>query len=129
MTWSFHTPVPLPASPINLAPEIQKKVTQSQLSLERLNQLINTFENPKVLIRPVMRKEAHSTSAIEGIHAPYEKLIAGSFLEKEDETLIEVSNFMEAAEFAIDQIMINNKIDTQLIKNIHFLLQKRIFFF
>jgi len=119
MTWSFHTPVPLPASPMSLAPEIQKKVTQSQLSLDRLNQLINTFENPKVLIRPVMRKEAHSTSAIEGIHAPYEKLIMGSFLEKEDETLIEVSNFMEAAEFAIDQIMIDGKIDAQLIKNIH----------
>jgi Fic family protein len=119
MIQGFHIPVPLPASPMSLAPEIQKKVTQSQLSLERLNQLINTFENPKVLIRPVMRKEAHSTSAIEGIHTPYEKLISGLFVENEDETLIEVSNFMEAAEFAIDQIMINDKIDAQFMKSIH----------
>jgi Fic family protein len=119
MNKMFHKAVPLPMDPPVLAPEIQKKVTQSQISLVRLNQLINTFENPKVLIRPVMRKEAHSTSAIEGVHAPYEKLISGSIFRGTDENLIEISNFLETAEFAVDQFMIDRNLSITFLKQLH----------
>ena len=119
MTRKFHKAIPLPVDPPVLAPEIQKKVTQSQISLIRLNQLINTFENPKVLVRPVMRKEAHSTSAIEGVHAPYEKLISGSILPGTDENIIEISNFMETAEYAVDQFMIDRNFSVSFLKQIH----------
>ncbi len=124
MRLNFRHPRDLPLEPPSLSAPIQNKVTQAQLSLERLNQLVSSFENPKVLIRPVMRKEAHSTSAIEGVTAAYEKLVSASIGDLEDESLIEIRNFMDAAEYAIDWVMVDKKITLAFIERLH----KELFF-
>lgn len=118
MTPNFRPPRSLPSTQPVVSASVQNKVTQAQRSLEKLNQVITLFDNPKVLIRPVMRKEAHSTSVLEGIEAPFEKLISNSF-EPDDQDLTEVRNFMETAEFAVDWVLVDKKMTLTFTQELH----------
>ncbi len=115
----FDTPEALPSQQPILAPEIQAIVTKAQISLERLNQLICSLPNPKILIRPVIRKEAHSTAALEGLETEYAQLIGSLVIDPSDLILIETRNFMIAAESAVDDVMVGKKIDIKFVENLH----------
>lgn len=119
MSPKFETLKALPNQQPLLAPEIQTIVTKAQVSLERLNQLICSLPNPKILIRPIIRKEAHSTAALEGLHTEYEQLIGNQMIDPKDLALIETRNFMIAAEAAIDDVMVGKKLGVKHIENIH----------
>lgn len=119
MALPFTHPRPLPSEQPALSSAVQNTITKAQRSIERLNQLIISFENPKVLIRPVMRKEAHSTSSIEGVNTPYEKLVSNSIQDFENQEFLEVRNFMDTAEFAIDWVMIDKKLSLPFFERLH----------
>lgn len=65
--------------------------------------------NPDMLRRPTMRREAQSTSALEGTFEPLETVLAQDYEVGEDksglsESMREVLNYFDAAECGIGQI-------------------------
>ena len=70
---------------------------------------LGDLPNPDMLRRPTMRREAQSTSALEGTFEPLETVLAQDYEVGEDkrglrESLREVLNYLDAAECGIGQI-------------------------
>ncbi len=119
MAPKFITPKPLPNLQPTFPTEIQTVVTAAQVSLVKLNQLITNLPNPKILFRPILRKEAFGTSALEGIYTDYQKLVIPPALVEADFDLMVVQNFINLAEFCVDSASLAKKIDTGFIEDLH----------
>lgn len=70
---------------------------------------LGDLPNPDMLRRPTMRREAQSTSALEGTFEPLETVLAQDYEVGEDksglsESMREVLNYLDAAECGIGQI-------------------------
>lgn len=119
MAPSFVTPNPLPKQQPILPIEIQTVVTKAQVSLAKLNQLVTNLPNPKILVRPILRKEAYGTSALEGIFTDYKKLVIPTALAETDKDLLEVRNFINLAELCVDSVLLGKKIEIKFIEKLH----------
>ncbi|MFM7534472.1 MAG: Fic/DOC family N-terminal domain-containing protein [Acidimicrobiales bacterium] len=63
------TPYPLPEE-IELSPRTWALSSEAMFSIGRLDQAGRQIRNPALLRRPRLRREAQSTSALEGTYAP-----------------------------------------------------------
>lgn len=108
---------PLGDEPV-LRAETWRKVNAANRSLARLDQASSQVLNPRLLRRPTLRREAQSTSALEGTFAPLEQVIAA---ESEDarssKELIEVLNYVGAADVAFGRIADGGAITTGLLES------------
>lgn len=94
-----YTPAPLP-SEASLRSATWNTVVAAEAALGRLDQAAQQFPQPALLRRPALRREAQSTSALEGTYAPFETVLAS---EPEDRPGLpvevrEVLNYVVAAE-------------------------------
>jgi Fic family protein len=94
-----YVPSPLPAD-LELRSSTWKEVTAAEAALGRLDQASQQFPEPALLRRPALRREAQSTSALEGTYAPFETVLAS---EPEERRMLslelrEVLNYVVAAE-------------------------------
>lgn len=85
--------------------------------------------NPDMLRRPTMRREAQSTSALEGTFEPLETVLAQDYEVGEDksglsEFMREVLNYLDAAECGIGQIQSGHPISLPLVRELQKLLVK-----
>lgn len=85
--------------------------------------------NPDMLCRPTMRREAKSTSALEGTFEPLETVLAQDYEVGEDksglsESMREVLNYLDAAECGIGQIQSGHPISLPLVRELQKLLVK-----
>jgi Fic family protein len=103
--WNYYAfvPDPLPYEPpLNLA-----SVTvamNAAMAVARLDQAASQLPNPSLLVRPAIRREAVSTSALEGTYTAYDELLAADFLEENQisSQTLEVLNYVRATEQALD---------------------------
>ncbi len=96
-------PAPLPHDDLNLSTATWTMVTRATAALARLDGAARRIPNPALLRRPTLRREAQSTSALEGTYAPFADVLAAD--EDEDGRLLtaelrEVLNFEQMAELA-----------------------------
>lgn len=98
-------PDPLPPT-VALDPETVFAVTTATAAVARLDQAAFRLPNPMLLARPAIRREAVSTSALEGTYATFDEVLESDFLEASDLTpaLAEVRNYVVAAEKAFEWI-------------------------
>ena len=94
-------PDPLPID-ITLSTPTWTTVNNATASLARLDGAAGRIPNPSLLRRPALRREAQSTSALEGTYAPFAEVLAA---DREDQLnmtaeLREVLNFEATAELA-----------------------------
>lgn len=85
--------------------------------------------DPDTLRRPTMRREAQSTSALEGTFEPLETVLAQDYEVGEDksglsESMREVLNYLDAAECGIGQIQSGHPISLPLVRELQKLLVK-----
>lgn len=85
--------------------------------------------DPDMLRRPTMRREAQSTSALEGTFEPLETVLAQDYEVGEDksglsESMREVLNYLDAAECGIGQIQSGYPISLPLVRELQKLLVK-----
>ena len=73
-TYSF-VPNPLGDYPA-LSPRVMGVVSRASMALARLSELGEDLPNPDMLRRPTMRREAQSTSALEGTFEPLQTVLA-----------------------------------------------------
>lgn len=98
-----YLPHPLPAMTPELTVTTFNAVANARAALAALDSSARRLPNPGLLRRPTLRREAQSTSALEGTHAPLSAVLAAAEGEDPDDaTLREVLNYVWAAEYAFD---------------------------
>jgi Fic family protein len=94
-------PDPLPVD-ITLSTPTWTMVNKATAALARLDGAERGIPNPRLLRRPALRREAQSTSALEGTYAPFAEVLAADRDDKAHMSaeLREVLNFEDTAELA-----------------------------
>lgn len=100
-----YVPDPLPAE-VELAGVTWQAVSRANYALGKLKQGSSLVPNPRLLRRPALRREAQSTSALEGTFAPMEDVIAADMVDDtaRSSAMREILNYVTAAEYAFDHV-------------------------
>lgn len=117
-----YLPDPLPLE-IELKSHTWAAVGRADMALGKLQQGSSLIPNPALLRRPTLRREAQSTSALEGTFAPIDDVIAADVLDDKPKSsaLSEVMNYVDAAEHAFSSLK-QEGISTRLLCEVHALL-------
>ena len=96
--WAF-APEPLPET-LSLHPATWTIAAHTEGALARLDQAAQQIPEPGLLRRAALRREAQSTSALEGTFAPFEDVLEPDVEEREflSVELLEILNYVVAAE-------------------------------
>lgn len=99
-------PNPLPPEPPPLGTVTWRLVARASLALGRLEQAAAQLPDPRLLRHAYVRKEAVSTSALEGTYAAFEEVLEGemSHPDQRSPEVREVLNYARAAERALDWV-------------------------
>lgn len=112
-------PDPLGKEP-TLSGETWRAVSRAGHALGRLHQAGRQVPEPGLLRRPTLRREAQSTSALEGTFAPLEKVLAAG-AESEPAAsaeLIEVLNYVSAAEDAFSWLEEGRSLSVGMLEDV-----------
>jgi Fic family protein len=112
-----------PKLPVKLDPsKFYLELANASLELGNLNGLCQNLPNPKILIAPLLIKEATVSSKIEGTMSTVSDVLKfeATGIPKYDDT-IEVSNYKKAMMMAIEGLK-NRKLDLSFIKTLHQIL-------
>jgi len=87
-------------SSVDLDQATWSSVTDAMLAIGRLDAAALRLPNPSLIVRPAIRKEAVSTSALEGTYAAFSDVLEADFLEEGElsSSVLEVRNYVRAAE-------------------------------
>ncbi|MDG4763455.1 Fic/DOC family N-terminal domain-containing protein [Solwaraspora sp. WMMD406] len=98
-------PDPLPTR-LELTQETVWDVTAATAAVARLDQAAIGLPNPMLLARPAIRREAVSTSAIEGTYATLDEVLEADLVDTREisPAVAEVTNYVRAAELAYEWI-------------------------
>lgn len=74
------------------------------MEVARLDQAVSQLPNPDILIRPIIRREAVSTSALEGTYIAFSEIFEADFIEEKrlSSEQREVRNYVVATEQGIE---------------------------
>lgn len=113
-------PYPLDDEPI-LSGVTWRAVTRANRALGRLHQGARFVSMPSLLRQPTLRREAQSTSALEGTFAPLDDVLAADVIDQSDRSsaLTEVLNFVDAAERAFAWVGAGRPLTVGLICELH----------
>ena len=114
-------PAPLPPA-LNWSSSLVLVLSEAERDLSRLATMAGTFPFPRLLIQPLMRREAVSSSRIEGIRATLAELYTYesaqlSFLEP-DSDVREVHNYVAALDYGLERLK-TLPISLRLIRELH----------
>lgn len=112
-------PNPLPES-IELAQATWALVTDAMHALGRLDSAGKRLPNPRLVARPAIRREAVSTSALEGTYTTLPQVLESELLDDEPKSkdVDEVLRFVRAAELGYSLIR-ERPLTQSLIKTLH----------
>lgn len=98
-------------------------VSAARAALASLNSSARQLPNPSLLRRPTLRREAQSTSALEGTYAPLQAVLAADEDDDPaDANLREVLNYVHAAEHAFSWHGAGRPLATILLTELHAVL-------
>lgn len=118
-------PPPLPST-LQLSPETWSAVTEVSHALGELKQASRQVPNTDLFRRPTLRREAQSTSALEGTHALLEEVMEADVAPASDvltPAVREVLNYVAVADEAIAWVQDGRPLTAGLLCN----LQARLF--
>ena len=97
-----YLPDPLPAM-VALSNATHACIARTAASVARADQAVKQLPNPSLVVRPTIRREAVSTSALEGTYAAFTDVLEADFLGEDEmsSAVAEVRNFVLAAEEAL----------------------------
>ena len=113
---------PLSEEPVLTSPT-WRAVNSANRALARLDQASQQIPQPHLLRRPTLRREAQSTSALEGTFAPLEQVLAADISDPSlSKEMLEVLNYVEAANLAFDVIEERGRLTVGLLESVHAVL-------
>jgi Fic family protein len=100
-------PHPLPYDLV-LTTNTHNQVSKASMAIGRLQEALKKLPNPQVLLQPALRREAQSTSALEGTYAPLNDIFEGDFVDEANlkENVREILNYVRAANRALELLKI-----------------------
>lgn len=109
------------STPPDLATATWNRVARANRALGRLQQGSLLVINPGLLRQPTLRREAQSTSALEGTYAPLEDVLAADVIEggARSAALNEVLNYVSAAENGFRWVSQQRQITAGLLCDLH----------
>lgn len=117
-----HAFVPaLPPDHIALSPGTEQLFESASISLGVLRGLTESLPNPRLLLRPFMRREAELSSRIEGTYASQEELLLFEVdpkLEPKKSDVREVANYVQAMEYGLERLQ-KLPVSLRLIRELH----------
>lgn len=111
-------------SPLGVAPVLSRgtwqAITRAHYALGRLQQATRQVASP-LLHRPTLRREAQSTSALEGTFAPLEDVLAADVIDESERSaeLKEVVNYITTAEAAFEWVGQERPLTVGLLRDLH----------
>ena len=116
---------PLPET-VELSAATWTVVARAEAALARLDQAARQVPEPALLRRPALRREAQSTSALEGTFAPLEDVLESDIEERAQLSLEvrEILNYVVAAEEAFSWVL-ERPLTTGLIESLQGILVQR----
>lgn len=126
-THCAFVPAPLPAEePDSLTGAAYRAVSNARAALAAMDSLARQLPEPSLLRQPTLRKEAQSTSALEGTYAPLPDVLAA---DEEDEglpsDLREVVNYLVAADAAFRWVNSGRPVTVGLLAEVQGMLMHR----
>jgi Fic family protein len=123
----YNTFAFLPAPPpdrVELSARTYLAIAEAASMIGRADQAVAQLPNPELLTRLAIRKEAISTSAIEGTYAAMEDVLKADFVEPSDISaeVAEVHNYIVAAETATAWINDHGPISVALMEHLQGIL-------
>ncbi len=114
-----YVPDPLPAS-LALESETYATVIDAASAMARADQAASLLPNPGLLARPATRREAVSTSALEGTYAALSDVFEADFLDADQlsSSVSEVRNYVTAAERAYELIAQGQPISIRMLEDL-----------
>jgi len=102
--WAY-VPSPL-ALDFHLSMSTLNLAAKAGMAIARLDQAVAHLPNPTLLLRPIIRREAASTSALEGTFAEFDAVLESDFLEDRMLTTEqrEIQNVVRATELSMTRI-------------------------
>lgn len=100
-----YIPSPLPYE-LQLTQRTYKAASDAALAIGRLDFAVRRLPRPQLLVRPALRREAQSTSALEGTYAPLDEILESDFADEANmrSEIREIRNYIHAAERALELI-------------------------
>lgn len=114
-----YVPDPLSATGPPLTSRTFNAVASARAALAGLDSSAAQLPNPGLLRRPALRREAQSTSALEGTFAPLEEVLAADEDELSGGNLGEVLNYVRAADHAFGWITDGRPLTLGLLTDLH----------
>ncbi|MDQ1702197.1 MAG: hypothetical protein QOF57_1449 [Frankiaceae bacterium] len=102
--WAY-IPAPLPDEPA-LSLRALNQASRAAMAVARLDQAVSHLPNPALLVRPILRREATSTSALEGTYATFDEVLEADFLDDRQMSYEqrEITKFVRATERAVSEL-------------------------
>jgi Fic family protein len=127
-TFSHHAyvPHPLPVD-LRLGAATVMALTEAVDATARLDGAGRRLPNPSLLVRPAIRREAVSTSALEGTFTTLPQVLQSELLEDQEEPsrdVDEVLGYVRASEAGFDSMAQGRPLSLNLIKDLHSILVK-----
>lgn len=120
-----YIPDPLPAT-VDLTPPSWKVIADAQTAIGRLDGAVSELPNPMLLVRPLIRREAVSTSALEGTYSEIDELLGAEVSREELQGDVrEVMNYVSAAEAGIAMLS-ERPVSTNMIHRLHGILLRGV---
>ncbi len=120
-------PAPLPPK-LDLTPDLLAAASEASLFLGRLSGHGSQLQNPHLLIRPFVRREAVLSSRIEGTQATLGELLAdeaGAAVDRAPDDLKEVRNYVVALEKGVARLK-DLPLSLRLVRELHQTLMKSV---
>lgn len=120
--WNYFAFVPnnLPDEPIALSQGTYLQVANTRVALASLDRSSKQLTNPRLLSGPTLRREAQSTSALEGTYATLEEVFAtDEKVEPTDQNLREIMNYVRTANYAFAFLGDNRPFSLDFLGDLH----------
>lgn len=119
-------PAPLPITTPALSPRTHRRVAEARAALAALDSTARQLPNPQLLRQPSLRREAQSTSALEGTYAPLEQVLTADLeTEPAGTQLREVLNYISMAQYAFDAVAEGRPLSVPLLTELQAMLVDR----
>lgn len=112
---------------LEYSPEIVLALSKADSTLSKLSGAGLLLPNPDLLVIPYLKKEALSSSRIEGTRISLSDyfLTEAKGIEEEDTEATEIGNYLKSMNYALDKIQ-TEPINKELIRNMHKILMKGV---
>lgn len=117
-------PNPLAHDGPDLSPKTHLVIADARAALAALDSSARQLPNPTLLRLPTLRREAQSTSALEGTYAPLAEVLIADDEEPPTAELIEILNYVTAANYGFAWIADGRPISTSFLSDLQGILMR-----